>query len=174
MTPSGSHEIMCVFISWFSMVPHWQPWNKVIIFHGNISLFHDNNHAGITSPFVFVSMSVLLMHFWELIFFAEIFITTRFTTFFCLWVILITHYALVGIDLFRIFIFMRKCVIVFVYEFTCYVLFLEVPPHVVVVVRLLMRGNKNKITYSTVIKCLYFISMTSRNIISLAPSSLEK
>ena len=103
MTPTGSHEIMCVFISWLSMVPHWQPWNKVIIFHGNISLFHDNNHAGITSPFVFVSASVLLMHFWELIFFAEIFITTRFTTFFCLWVILITHYALVGIDLFRIF-----------------------------------------------------------------------
>ena len=163
MTPTGSHEIMCVFISWLSMVPHWQPWNKVIIFHGNISLFHDNNHAGITSPFVFVSASVLLMHFWELIFFAEIFITTRFTTFFCLWVILITHYALVGIDLFHIFIFMRKCVIVFVYEFV-----------VVVVVKLLMWGNKNKITYSTVIKCLYFISMTSRNIISLAPSSLEK
>ena len=173
MTPTGSHEIMCVFISWLSMVPHWQPWNKVIIFHGNISLFHDNNHAGITSPFVFVSASVLLMHFWELIFFAEIFITTRFTTFFCLWVILITHYALVGIDLFRIFIFMRKCVIVFVYEFTC-----SLSDRNKMDKRdldeILTWGNENRITYSTVIKCLYFISMTSRNIISLAPSSLEK
>ena len=40
--------------------------------------------------------------------------------------------------------------------------------------RFIMWNKKNKITYSTVIKCLYFISMTSRNIISLAPSSLEK
>ena len=45
---------------------------------------------------------------------------------------------------------------------------------VVVVVAQNNVKQKNKITYSTVIKCLYFISMTSRNIISLAPSSLEK